>query len=113
MLERHRADIFAYILHSGSLDIGKQQGIFSLVISGVPDVGLTLFLGQSGTTVAMSCLEIRLAGRGFGFHWLVKIERLKQEGQGGCGTPVYRSTRCNGGWRGEQPGCDDFCVTKI
>lgn len=44
-VERHRADIFADILHPGALDIGKQQGIFSLVISGVPDVRLTFFLG--------------------------------------------------------------------
>lgn len=72
-IERHRADIFADILHPGALDIGKQQGVFSLVVSGVPDVGLTLLLGHGGTTVAVSCLEIRLAGRGFGFHWLVEL----------------------------------------
>ena len=35
------------------------------------------------------------------------------EGRMMLGTLVYHSTRCNGGWRGEQHGCDDFCITKI
>ena len=69
-IERHRADIFADILHPGALDIGKQQGVFSLVVSCMPDVGLALLFRQGGTTVAVPFLDIRLTGRGFGFHWL-------------------------------------------
>ena len=57
-IERHRADIFADIFHTGSPDIGKQEGVFSLVIPGVSDVGLTLLFGQGGTTVAAPCLDI-------------------------------------------------------
>ena len=40
-IERHRTDIFADIFHSRTLDIGKQEGVFSLVVSRVPDVGLS------------------------------------------------------------------------
>lgn len=68
-IERRRTDISADIFHSRALDIGKQEGVFSLVVSRVPDVGLTFFFRQGGTAVAVSCLEIRFAGRGFRFHW--------------------------------------------
>ena len=53
-IERHRADIFADILHSGALDIGKQQGVFGFVVPGMADVCLPFFLRQSGTSVATS-----------------------------------------------------------
>ena len=57
-IERHRADIFADILHSRPLDIGKQEGVFSLVVSGMADVCLPFFFGNGRTTVAVSCSKI-------------------------------------------------------
>ena len=57
-IERYGTDILADILHSRPLDIGKQQGVFSFVVSGMADVCLPFFFGQGGTTVAVSCSKI-------------------------------------------------------